>query len=128
AHRQLLMDLSLNLQAVVAQRLVKSVQGPVVPATEVMLRTTYVSELIQKGQVDELKTAIVRSGEQGMCTFDQSLFELYERGIISSDEAVANADNRTDVTLRLRLASGTPLGVEGMRMSDQSADAAPPRQ
>lgn len=125
AHRQLLMDLSLNLQAVVAQRLIKSVQGPVVPATEVMLLTPYVSELIQKGQVDELKTAIVRSGEQGMCTFDQSLFDLYERGIISAEEAVAHADNRTDVTLRLRLASGTPLGVDGMRMSDQSAVAAP---
>jgi twitching motility protein PilU len=127
AHSQLLMDLSLNLQAVVAQRLVKSVQGSVVPATEVMLLTPYVSDLIQKGQIDELKTAMVRNSEQGMCTFDQSLFDLYERGIISSDEAVANADNRTDVTLRLRLASGAPLGVEGMRVSDQSVDAAPPR-
>jgi len=127
AHRQLLMDLSLNLQAVVAQRLVKSVQGAVVPATEVMLLTPYVSELIQKGQVDEIKTAIARSGEQGMCTFDQSLFELYERGIISPAEAVANADNRTDVSLRLRLASGAPLGVDGMCMSDQSAQDAPLR-
>jgi twitching motility protein PilU len=125
AHRQLLMDLSLNLQAVVAQRLVKSVQGSVVPAMEVMLLTPYVSELIQKGQVDEIKTAIARSGEQGMCTFDQSLFELYERGAISPAEAVANADNRTDVSLRLRLASGAPLGVDGMRMSDQSGQDAP---
>ncbi|WP_026437874.1 PilT/PilU family type 4a pilus ATPase [Acidovorax sp. JHL-9] len=124
AHRQLLMDLSLNLQAVAAQRLVKSVQGSVVPAMEVMLLTPYVSELIQKGQVDELKTAIVRSGEQGMCTFDQSLFELYERGIISSDEAVAHADNRTDVALRLRLASGTSLEMDGMRMSEQNVEEA----
>ena len=126
AHRQLLMDLSLNLQAVVAQRLVKSVHGSVVPAMEVMLLTPYVSELIQKGQIDEIKTAIARSGEQGMCTFDQSLFELYERGVISSAEAVANADNRTDVSLRLRLASGAPLWVDGMRMSDQTAEDAPP--
>ena len=84
------------------------------------------SELIQKGQIDEIKTAIARSGEQGMCTFDQSLFELYERGVISSAEAVANADNRTDVSLRLRLASGAPLGVDGMRMSDQTAEDASP--
>ena len=125
AHRQLLLDLSLNLQAVVAQRLVKSVQGPVVPAMEVMLLTTYVSELIQKGQVDELKTAIARSGEQGMCTFDQSLFDLYERGVISAEETVANADNRTDVTLRLRLASGAPLGVDGMRISDNDVRNSP---
>ena len=61
-----------------------------------------------------------------MCTFDQSLFELYERGVISPAEAVANADNRTDVSLRLRLASGAPLGVDGMRMSDQTAEDAPP--
>lgn len=126
AHRQLLMDLSLNLQAVVAQRLVKNVHGSVVPAMEVMLLTPYVSELIQKGQIDEIKTAIARSGEQGMCTFDQSLFELYERGVISPAEAVANADNRTDVSLRLRLASGAPLGVDGMRMSDQTAEDPPP--
>lgn len=127
AHRQLLMDLSLNLQAVIAQRLVKSVEGPVVPAMEVMLLTNYVSELIQKGQVDELKTAIARSGEQGMCTFDQSLFDLYERGVISAEETVANADNRTDVTLRLRLATGAPLGVDGMRISDKDARN-PPHQ
>ena len=127
AHRQLLMDLSLNLQAVIAQRLVKSVKGPVVPAMEVMLLTNYVSELIQKGQVDELKTAIARSGEQGMCTFDQSLFDLYERGVISAEETVANADNRTDVTLRLRLATGAPLGVDGMRISDKDARN-PPHQ
>jgi twitching motility protein PilU len=94
---------------------------------EVMLLTPYVSELIQKGQIDEIKTAIARSGEQGMCTFNQSLFELYERGVISPDEAVANADNRTDVSLRLRLASGAPLGVDGMRMSDPSAEDAPAR-
>ena len=106
---------------------VKNVHGSVVPAMEVMLLTPYVSELIQKGQVDELKTAIARRGEQCMCTFDQSLFELYERGVVSAEETVANADNRTDVTLRLRLASGVPLGVDGMRISDKDARN-PPHQ
>jgi twitching motility protein PilU len=122
AQRQLLMDLSMNLKAVVAQRLIKSVRGSMAPAMEVMLLTPFVSELIQKGEIDEIKTAIARSGEQGMCTFDQSLFELYEHGTISAADAVANADNRTDVALRLRLASGAPLALDGMRMSDQEAE------
>lgn len=127
AHRQPLMDLSLSLRAVMAQRLVKGVQGAFVPATEVMLWTPYVSELIQKGQIDELKTAITRSGVEGMCTFDQSLFELCERGAISPAEAIAHADNHTDLSLRLRLASGASLDAEGLHMRQQDdAGAAPP--
>lgn len=121
AHQQLLMDLSLCLRAVVAQRLIKGVGGKLVPATEVMLLTPYVADLIQKGQIDELRTAIVRGSEQGMCSFDQSLLALVESGAISPAEAVANADNRTDVTLRLRLAtSGTIVAEDtGMRMEEE---------
>jgi len=120
AHRQVLMDLSLNLRAVVAQRLVRSVQGQLVPATEVMLWSPYVSELLQKGQIDELKTAIERSGEPGMCTFDHSLYELQQRGVITAEEALAHADNRTDMSLRLRLAAGAPPLGEGLQISPQS--------
>lgn len=116
AHNQLLMDLSLNLKAVVAQRLIRGTQKKLVPAVEVMLQTGYISELIQKGQIDELKTAIERSVEVGMCSFDQSLYALYERGEISQWETVANADNKTDVTLRMRLAGGATLGTEDMQM------------
>ncbi|BEP93324.1 PilT/PilU family type 4a pilus ATPase [Acidovorax sp. A79] len=127
AHRQLLMDLSLNLRAVVAQRLVPGLSGSLVPATEIMLLTPYVAELIQKGQIDELKTAITRSGEQGMWSFDQSLLAMVETGAISPEEAIANADNRTDVRLRLRLAAGASLGGEGMQMSpDDPAPGEPP--
>ena len=77
-------------------------------------------DLIQKGQIDELKTAIIRGVEQGMCSFDQSLLALVEAGTIAPTEAVAYADNRTDVTLRLRLASGGALAVDdgGMSMAD----------
>ncbi|MNT77411.1 hypothetical protein D3C72_2165210 [compost metagenome] len=99
------------------------------PATEIMLLTPYVAELIQKGQIDELKTAITRSAEQGMWSFDQSLLAMVESGAISPEEAIANADNRTDVRLRLRLAAGAPLGGEGMQMSpDEPAepDSVPP--
>ena len=128
AHRQLLMDLSLNLRAVIAQRLVQGLAGHLVPATEIMLLTPYVAELIQKGQIDELKTAITRSGEQGMWSFDQSLLGMVEAGAISPEEAIANADNRTDVRLRLRLAAGASLGGEGMQMAPEEPppDEPPP--
>lgn len=126
ARRQLLMDLSLNLKAVVAQRLLQGSRGHLVPAVEVMLQTEYVSDLIQKGQIDGLKTAMERSGEVGMCTFDQALFELYQRGEISKAETVANADNKTDITLRMRLASGASLGADNMRMAPDEPEAPPP--
>ncbi len=116
AHRQLLMDLSLNLRAVVAQRLIKGTAGRLVPATEVMLLTPYVADLIQKGHIDELKTAILRGSEQGMCSFDQSLFRLVETGAISAQQAVAHADNRTDLSLKLRLAAGGSFDGAGMGM------------
>lgn len=125
AHQQLLMDLSLCLKAVVAQRLIKGVKGHLVPATEVMLLTPFVADLIQKGQIDELKTAIIRGSEQGMSSFDQSLLALVEAGSITPAEAVANADNRTDVTLRLRLASGgNALAIDdgGMQMAEKPRD------
>lgn len=125
AHKQLQMDLSLNLRAVVAQRLIKGIQGRLVPATEIMLLTPYVADLIQKGQVDELKTAINRGTEQGMCSFDQSLFKLVESGAISVEEAIAHADNRTDLSLKLRLAAGGTLSVDGMSMSAQQEANAP---
>jgi twitching motility protein PilU len=118
AHRQLLMDLSLNLSAVIALRLVPGLAGHLVPATEIMLRTPFVAELIQKGQIDELKTAIIRSSEQGMCSFDQSLLALVDAGSISPEEAIAHADNRTDVSLRLRLAAGNSLEIAGMGMTE----------
>ena len=121
AHQQLLMDLSLSLRAVVGLRLIKSLRGTLVPATEVMLLTPYVADVIQKGQIDELKTAIVRGSEQGMCSFDQSLLALVESGTIDPNEAIARADNRTDVTLRLRLAAGASLGGDGMQMAPQAS-------
>ncbi len=110
ARQQLLMDLSLNLRAVVALRLITGTRGQLVPATEVMLQTPYVADLIQKGQIDELKTAIRRGAEPGMGSFDQSLFALQESGAISAAEAVAHADSRTDLALRMRLASGVAGG------------------
>lgn len=118
AHAQILLDLSLNLKAVVAQRLVPGIHARQVPAVEILLLTNFIADLLQKGQVHEIRTALERSSQVGMCTFDQSLFALYERGAINRDDMLAYADNRTDLTLRLRLAAGAPLEMAGMRMAD----------
>ena len=106
AHHQLLLDLSLNLRAVVSQRLVNGTNGKRVPAVEIMLNTPYISELIEKGDIDSLKEAMEKGVTEGMQTFDQSLFTLYEAGKISLDEALKNADSRNNLDLRIRLSKG----------------------
>lgn len=103
AHQQLQMDLSLNLQGVISQRLIKTTAGPLVLATETMLHTAYIADLILKGAVDELKPAIAKGLEVGMHTFDQSLFELYRQGHIDQETALRHADSRTDLGLRMKL-------------------------
>lgn len=106
SRKQILMDLSLNLKAVVAQRLVQGHAGRRVPATEVMLLSPYISELILKGEVDDLKAVITKSNELGMHSFDQSLYDLYQRKEITLDEALLQADSKTDLSLRVRLSAG----------------------
>jgi twitching motility protein PilU len=103
ARHQLLIDLSLNLQAVVAMRLIKGVDGKRVPAVELMLHTPYIADLIEKGEIDKLKDAMKDGVNLGMQTFDESLFRLYSSGRISLAEALENADSRTDLALRVRL-------------------------
>ncbi|WP_432719307.1 PilT/PilU family type 4a pilus ATPase [Jeongeupia wiesaeckerbachi] len=101
---QLLMDLSLNLKAFVSQRLVPHRVGKGrVAAVEVMLNSPLISELIFKGDVHEIKEIMKRSRELGMQTFDQSLFELYEAGKISYEDALRNADSVNDLRLQIKL-------------------------
>lgn len=106
ARRQLLLDLSLNLKAVISQRLVAAKEGKQVPAMEIMLNTPYVSELIHRGSMHEIKAVMGKSTDPGVCTFDQSLFDLYSSGMIRGDEALRNADSATDLKLRIRLSEG----------------------
>lgn len=106
AHHQILMDLSLNLKGVIGQRLLRGKSGQLVPAVEVMLLSPYIADLIQKGQTDEIKSAIAKSAEVGMMTFDQSLYALYEKGDITQEQAIEQADSKTDLSLRIRLAAG----------------------
>lgn len=103
---QLLMDLSLNLKGIVSQRLIPKYDGEGrVPAVEVMLNTPLMSDLIFKGQVHEIKELIAKSNELGMHTFDQALFDLYESGQITYEDALRNADSLNDLRLRIKLES-----------------------
>jgi len=114
ARPQLLLDLSLNLQAVVSLRLLRGMSGHRIPAVEILLKTPYVSDLIAKGQVDLLKDAMKESGDIGMQTFDDALFRLYRDGRISYDEAIGHADSRNDLQLRIRLSGDVShAGGEG---------------
>lgn len=114
AHKQLFMDLSLNLKGVVSQRLVPATDGKQALATEVMLLSGYVADLIHKGRIDEIKDAMSKGGEVGMHTFDQSLFALYKAGRLSLESALANADSHTDLALRIRLSEHHPAAETSM--------------
>ena len=124
AHRQLLVDLSLNLAGVVSQRLIPGLHEKLVPAVEVMLNSSYISDLIAKGEFSGIKEAMARSTEIGMCTFDQALYQLYTENRISLDEALHNADSRTDLALRVRLAARVSTQDAG----DLSIDTSSPIQ
>ena len=101
---QLLMDLSLNLKAVISQRLIPLKEGKGrVPAVEILLNTPLISDLIFKGDVHEIKEIMKKSREQGMQTFDQSLFDLYEAGRISYEDALRFADSMNEVRLAIKL-------------------------
>ncbi len=103
---QLLMDLSLNLRALVSQRLLPRREGKGrVAAVEIMLNTPLVSDLIFKGEVSEIKEVMKRSREQGMQTFDQALFDLYESGKVTYEDALRNADSVNDLRLQIKLHS-----------------------
>jgi len=103
---QLLMDLSLNLRALISQRLLPMCDRKGrVPAVEVMLNSPLISDLIFKGEIPGIKDVMKRSSELGMQTFDQSLFDLYERGLITYEDALRNADSMNDLRLQIKLKS-----------------------
>ncbi|WLD58263.1 PilT/PilU family type 4a pilus ATPase [Salinispirillum sp. LH 10-3-1] len=102
--RQLWMDLSLNLRAIVAQQLIPTPDGKSRRAVvEVLLNTPLVSDLIRKGEVHALKDLMAKSNDVGMQTFDQALFELYSAGEITYEDALAHADSANDLRLMIKL-------------------------
>ncbi len=98
ARNHLLHDLSISLKAVISQRLVRGVNGKRVPAMEILVNSPYVAELIKSGEIDKIKEAMEQSLTPGSQTFEQALFALYREGKISLDEALANADSRTNLS------------------------------
>jgi len=101
---QLLMDLSSNLRAIVSQRLIRTEDGKGRKAAiEILLNTPTISEMIFKGNFHAIKEIMQKSRELGMCTFDQALYELYNKGYISYEEALRNADSTNGLRLQIKL-------------------------
>jgi twitching motility protein PilU len=107
SHKNVLMNLALNLRAVISQRLVIGKDGRRMPATEVLLNTPLIRDMIRRGQIHEVKDAMDRSLQEGMQTFDQSLYRLFKDGHITLEETLNKADSRDGLALKIRLSEGS---------------------
>jgi twitching motility protein PilU len=117
---QLLMDLSSNLRGIISQRLVRTEDGKGRKAAiEILLNTPTISEIIFKGKFQSIKEIMAKSRELGMCTFDQALFVLYNKGFIGYEEAIRNADSANELRLQIKLKStrGGPGAAGGFNLS-----------
>jgi twitching motility protein PilU len=101
-HAEIHLQLSLNLRAIVSQRLVPGVDNKRVAALEILIDTPYVRDLIKKGEVDTLKDAMERSTQEGGQTFDQALFTLYQEARIDAEQALANADSANNLRIKMK--------------------------
>lgn len=124
---QLLMDLSSNMKAIVSQRLIRTEDGKGRrAAVEIMLNTPLISDLILKGEFHELKAIMAKSRELGMQTFDQALFDLYNDGAISYEEALRNADSTNELRLQIKLkssrANGTSSAAQSFSMVEEKKE------
>src|SRR5881296_1014991 len=118
----LLLDLAAALQAVISQRLVKNVRGTQSAAVEIMLNSRYMSELIEKGEISEMKEAMEKALTPGSQTFEQSLFKMIRDGLITQDEALSNADSANNL---LWLINNTAAGADFAAGKDRSPEARP---
>jgi twitching motility protein PilU len=117
AHKNVLMNLALNLRAVISQRLVTGKDGRRLPAVEVLLNTPFIRDMIRRGQIHEVKEAMDRSLQEGMQTFDQSLYRLYRSGRIELEEALSKADSRDGLALKIRLSEGGGNNTENAELA-----------
>lgn len=122
AKQQVLTDLSLNLRAIISLRLIPGINHQRVPAVEVLLNSPYISDLIEKGKVDEIKEVMARSNELGMQTFDQALLQLYYEGKITRENAIKFADSKNNVGLQIRLKDETAFDPQNAGLSIESDD------
>jgi twitching motility protein PilU len=122
--KQILLDLSLNLRAVIAQQLIPSASGEGRElAAEVLVNTPLVSEMLRKNKIHEIKGLMGRTNQEGMCTFDQALYHLYTQDRITMDEAIIHADSPNEIKLMIKLNNGdisteTAAGVDKLSLED----------
>jgi twitching motility protein PilU len=128
-HKQLLSDLSINLQAFVSQRLIPTVDGKRCAAIEILLNSGRVADLIREGSVTEIKEVMQKSEGMGMRTFDSALYHLYQDGKITLDEALKNADAPNNLRLRIELgekgkgaAGGSEDTLNGLSLIEEPAE------
>ena len=116
-HAQIFLQLSLNLRAIVSQRLVLSTDGRRVAALEVLMDTPRIKELIKRGEVDTIKEAMVQGAQEGCQTFDMALFDLYTAGKIDLDQALINADSVNNLRLKIKVSEAKEAASEGKTAS-----------
>ena len=128
-HKQIYLQLSLNLRAIVSQRLIPTLEGGRVAAVEILLDSPRVKDLIHKARIHEIKEAMEKGTNFGMQTFDQHLFDLYREGRISLEEAIKNADSANNLRLRVKLTEEggfekktAPLGGAKSEEAEKSPD------
>lgn len=116
-HKQLYLDMSLNMRAIISQRLIPTVDGKRAAAIEILLGTPRVAELIKNGKVEEIKEVMEKSEGAGMRTFDSALYFLYREGRITLEEALRNADSKNNLRLKITLAESDVAGKASEELS-----------
>jgi len=122
AQTKLMQDISVNLRAIISQRLVKTVDGGRCAAIEILLNTPLISDYIAKGESSSIKPLMAKSRELGMQTFDQALLELYQAGRIDYEEALRNADSQNELRLQIKLASGEDRSIGGLSLQSKDEE------
>ena len=121
--QQVRLNLAMNLKAIISQRLIQGVNEELVPVVEIMLNQGLVRELILKGEITKIKDVMEQNNSLGMCTFDQSLLKLFERGLITEEVAMMNSDRPSDLKIRIqqsKLQTNHPGEETGLRKIDTS--------
>ena len=123
SQEKLMQDISLNLRAIISQRLIKTVDGGRCAAIEILINTPLISDLIAKGDISGMKPIMAKSRELGMQTFDQALLELYQAGRVSYDEAIKNADSQNELRLQIKLAGGEVQSTAGLSLQETDEES-----
>ncbi len=123
-HKQLLLDISLNMKGIISQRLMPTTDGKRAAAIEVLLGSPRIAELIKNGHIDDVKEVMEKSAASGMQTFDMALLSLWKAGRISTEEALKNADSKNNLALRMRLISkGKTASAAKQAGNDDASDS-----